>query len=116
MGDYGSLPLIPTSSPEFDRLLVEEDVSVDIGGGPMHAHRSTDHPSGSYTLRAPHAPLPDEGAAERIAQRVCTPRGVMIAVLCGGAFYFGGAASAPAGGMGRARRRTGKRRPGNGAR
>lgn len=100
MGDYGSLPLIPTSSPEFDRLLVEEDVSVDIGGGPMHAHRSTDHPSGSYTLRAPHAPLPDEGAAERIAQRVCTPRGVMIAVLCGGAFYFGGAASAPAGGWG----------------
>ena len=100
MGHYGSLPLIPTSSPEFDRLLVEEDVSVDIGGGPMHAHRSTDHPSGSYTLRAPHAPLPDEGAAERIAQRVCTPRGVMIAVLCGGAFYFGGAASAPAGGWG----------------
>ena len=97
MGDYGSLPLIPTSSPEFDRLLVEEDVSVDIGGGPMHARQSTDHHSGSYTLRAPHAPLPDEGAAERIAQRVCTPRGVMIAVLCGGAFYFGGAASAPAG-------------------
>ena len=50
MGDYGSLPLIPTSSPEFDRLLVEEDVSVDIGGGPMHARRSTDHPSGSYDV------------------------------------------------------------------
>lgn len=111
MGDYGSLPLIPTSSPEFDRLLVEEDASVDIGGGPMHARGAPDHhhPSSSRAgyapLNAPHAPLPDEGAAERIAQRVCTPRGVMIAALCAGAFYFGGAstrASAP-GGWGAAR-------------
>ena len=110
MGDYGSLPLIPTSSPEFDRLLVEEDASVDIGGGPMHARGAPDHhPSSSRAgyapLNAPHAPLPDEGAAERIAQRVCTPRGVMIAALCAGAFYFGGAsARAPApGGWGAAR-------------
>ena len=111
MGDYGSLPLIPTSSPEFDRLLVEEDACVDIGGGPMHARGAPDHhhPSSSRAgyapLNAPHAPLPDEGAAERIAQRVCTPRGVMIAALCAGAFYFGGAstrASAP-GGWGAAR-------------
>ena len=60
----------------------------------MHARGAPDHhPSSSRAgyapLNAPHAPLPDEGAAERIAQRVCTPRGVMIAALCAGAFYFG---------------------------
>ena len=72
----------------------------------MHARGAPDHhPSSSRAgyapLNAPHAPLPDEGAAERIAQRVCTPRGVMIAALCAGAFYFGGAsARAPAPGVG----------------
>lgn len=84
---------------------------MDIGGGPMHARGAPDphHPSSSRAgyapLNAPHAPLPDEGAAERIAQRVCTPRGVMIAALCAGAFYFGGASTrAPApGGWGAAR-------------
>ena len=80
MGDYGSLPLIPTSSPEFDRLLVEEDASVDIGGGSMsRAARptTTRRPRAPVTPRSTHprAPLPDEGAAERIAQRCARREG-----------------------------------------